>query len=676
MTESKMLQFSPFESSVDCTFWHKLNQIKLDEDMLEEKERTIWGTFAHNESSSKFLIDYSAFNEIPQFSQSKQPMRGVLVNFNTIESFKDCDKMEIIKKHGKDLETSWNDEIDPNIALGKFILICFADLKKYHFYYWLAFIAPKGPPALITKEPVPISNILSGEQIALLNYLTQKSGQHFTVKLNDDDSLEILPFDMYGQLCSTGSRVFLGFLDPGYLPDTPGWPLRTLLKVASIRWPDLVGKKIKIEVICLRLSSSEQEKIAASNSVYLEVQLSKETEIETQWVGWERNERSKFGPRVANLSKTMDPGRLAECAVDLNLKLMKWRLLPQIDLEVIKNCSCLLLGAGTLGCAVARVLMGWGVRKISFVDCGNVSYSNPVRQSLFLHKHCLGAGALKAKAAAESLLEIFPGVDAQGIQLDIPMPGHSITESQHEEVKKTVQRLEELISSHEAIFLLTDSRESRWLPTMLGKNHNKLVINAALGFDSFLVMRHGVLQASADPAKDSSPSTPSKQKTIDGHDLGCYFCNDVVAPRNSMLQRSLDQQCTVVRPGVSQIAAALAAELLVSVLQHPLRGDAPASFDQEQSAADSGSPLGLLPHSVRGYLAQFQIILPATRSFPQCAACSSLILNEYKDKGFDFLLQVFNSPGFLEDLTGLSELQKNSEEAEIWALTDSEGEME
>jgi ubiquitin-like modifier-activating enzyme ATG7 len=58
----------------------------------------------------------------------------------------------------------------------------------------------------------------------------------------------------------------------------------------------------------------------------------------------------------------------------------------------------------------------------------------------------------------------------------------------------------------------------------------QLVINAALGFDSYLVMRHGVRP---------SPSKPSPP--IDGpkcagsglpqiRQLGCYFCNDVVAP--------------------------------------------------------------------------------------------------------------------------------------------------
>ena len=75
--------------------------------------------------------------------------------------------------------------------------------------------------------------------------------------------------------------------------------------------------------------------------------------------------------------------QLGANAVDLNLKLMKWRLQPNIDLEKLQKLKVLLLGSGTLGCNVSRVLIGWGVRSITFVDSGTVSYSNPVRQSLF-----------------------------------------------------------------------------------------------------------------------------------------------------------------------------------------------------------------------------------------------------------------------------------------------------
>lgn len=50
----------------------------------------------------------------------------------------------------------------------------------------------------------------------------------------------------------------------------------------------------------------------------------------------------------------MDPKGLAETSVDLNLKLMRWRILPSLDLETVGQSKCLLLGSGTLGCNVAR----------------------------------------------------------------------------------------------------------------------------------------------------------------------------------------------------------------------------------------------------------------------------------------------------------------------------------
>lgn len=56
------------------------------------------------------------------------------------------------------------------------------------------------------------------------------------------------------------------------------------------------------------------------------------------------------------------------------------------------------------------IFQSWGIRNITFIDSSKVSYSNPVRQSLYKHAHCVNSNTYKATAAADVLREIHPEI--------------------------------------------------------------------------------------------------------------------------------------------------------------------------------------------------------------------------------------------------------------------------
>lgn len=471
---------------------------------------------------------------------------------------------------------------------------------------------------------------------------------------------------------------YVGFVDPSTYAEAPGWMLRNYLILIRRRF-----KLNKVQILCYRDIQAKRHE-ARSIILNLESDPLPETEgTETpkmpKATGWERNSAGKLSPKITDLAQYMDPQRLADQSVDLNLKLMKWRIAPDLDLERIKETKCLLLGAGTLGTFVSRGLMAWGVRKITFIDNASVSFSNPVRQPLFDFKDCLEGGAKKAFRAAEALQEIYPGVDSTGHVMSVPMLGHPITDEA--KTRTDFEVLQKLIEEHDAIFLLMDTRESRWLPTLMGKAAGKLVLNAALGFDTYVVMRHGV-------ALGDEPAA-----------LGCYFCNDVVAPADvslhsvshceleltslfqSVKDQTLDQQCTVTRPGIAPMASALLVEMLVSVLQHPLGPAAPApkvSANQSSGAVEyerdpPSHPLGLVPHQIRGFLSSWRNMLISGQSYDCCSACSSKVVEAYKSGGWDFIKRALTEKDYVTELSGLAEVQRQAEAAAGDVDWDSEG---
>ena len=308
-----------------------------------------------------------------------------------------------------------------------------------------------------------------------------------------------------------------------------------------------------------------------------------------------------------------------------------------------------------------------------------MSFSNPVRQSLFEFDDCLDGGKPKAAAAAEKLRRIFPGVEAKGVRMMIPMPGHPVAENDLPSVMKDVETLESLIDDHDCVYLLTDTRESRWLPTLMCAAKGKLLINAALGFDSYLVMRHG-------GGFDEDEKNAAEEYTEDDSGgaftgrLGCYFCNDVTAPTDSTSDRTLDQQCTVTRPGLAPIAGALAVEMMVAMCHSDRKapGTSEPAHTHESFVPGTRAPtaLGIIPHQIRGGVFDMRQRLFAAPAFPKCVACSGVVCEAFvKDEGSkaEFLRRAFDDPSYLENATGLTAMKEAVDDDVGWLSDDSGG---
>lgn len=613
---------------------------------------------------------------------------GTLYNTNTLEAFKQLDKSALLQNAGNQILDLIRSNPSQAVAqLNAFVLVTFADLKKHSFLYWFGFPAllPPSTPYRC-KEPVSVATVLSAvqQQQALQGLWALRAnggaanGSPFFVldkPTVDDGHVRVLDLQTWVDSShSATSDTFFGFVDPCPLPAHPGWPLRNYLalltalpkhkidassvKILSFRDPlHHVAPDIETAAASLSLAgSSSASPVGMTRSLIFEVErptADSSSQETVKVAGWEANARGKMGPRIMELAGLLDPIRLAETSVDLNLKLMLWRQLPSLRLDMIAQTKCLLLGAGTLGCYTARSLLSWGFRHFTFVDNSVVSHSNPVRQPLF---EFADVGKPKGECAANALKRIFPLVESKAVHLTIPMAGHALSnETLVQEAQLGLTRLQELIEEHDVVFLGTDSRESRWLPTVICAAKQKLLMNTALGFDSYLVMRHGV---------------PSEAPSSSSCSLGCYFCNDIVSPRDSLKDRTLDQMCTVTRPGLAPIAAATAVELLVAVLHAP-----EGKFSGADKPADGSAPMGYIPHQLRGFLNAFDSIVVTGQAFDKCIACSPNVLAAYEANSMELLANACNSSGYLEELTGLHQLTQEADSLML-DLEDSDDDSE
>mmetsp|Transcript_22693 Transcript_22693/g.36279 ORF Transcript_22693/g.36279 Transcript_22693/m.36279 type:complete len:905 (+) Transcript_22693:26-2740(+) len=644
-SDDDLLKFDALLSNTDSTFWQELGRKKINELKLSEEAIPIFGTFtggiAHSNATLPPTVFYNndSFNlSTPSLPQYHFQIPGELLNTNKIETFKKLDKKQLLREHAMRIVADMQSGacLSNPALLYRFFIICFADLKKHRYVYWCCY------PAIVPKKFKIVKHAIT----KFTAFRQQKERELFVsnfYKFSGDHELQqsllfivckdlsMHPLSEYAQ-CKEQLLMF-AYIDNGNLGDAPCWFLRNILLFLAVAFKqETLNKKVQIMAI-RRLIDNLADSLIFDLSIKIETtdeQNASATEADTdllsmdniRCVGWERNRDKQLLPKKADLAKMLDPVVLSAESVDLNLKLMRWRRLPQIDLDLIKQQKYLLCGAGTLGTYVSRVLLAWGCPHITFIDNGKVSYSNPVRQCLFKYTDCVDDGGnSKAHIAAKSVREIFPSAQCEGHQISIPMPGHFVDAKIESKTQAEFDLFDKLVQEHDVVFLLTDSRESRWLPSVLSKVYNKVVINIALGFDSYLIMRH----------------------SHNGDELGCYFCSDVVVPIDSISDRALDQQCTVTRPGLAPIAAGLGVEFLVSYLQRA---------NTDQLAAE-------IPHQIRGYLYDYKnICVPPSKSYHSCAACSDAVCNAYKQNGWKFVLKVLNDTKYLEKVSGLDKLQE------------------
>jgi ubiquitin-like modifier-activating enzyme ATG7 len=123
---------------------------------------------------------------------------GILLNKNTLQAFKNCDKIALLEELGQELWQSITsgEALDNPALLSRFFLltyavnvtfiptvsvycwlllvyyfsfcvfvICFQDLKKYHFYYWCAFPAPNFSTITLKKQPLRLVDTFSEKQV-------------------------------------------------------------------------------------------------------------------------------------------------------------------------------------------------------------------------------------------------------------------------------------------------------------------------------------------------------------------------------------------------------------------------------------------------------------------------------------------------------------------------------
>jgi len=161
-----LAQFVALSSVVQPGFWHALSDFKINDYRLSDDAVPISASYsvgrALTDRESGSVVDLGATLAVGDHALEPDirarpgtvVVRGMLKNFNTLEDFRSADKTALFNEH---VEMMWNSiTVSRSSAeLSSFLLLSFADLKHYRYYYWFAF------PAFVAKPSWQISHAWS-----------------------------------------------------------------------------------------------------------------------------------------------------------------------------------------------------------------------------------------------------------------------------------------------------------------------------------------------------------------------------------------------------------------------------------------------------------------------------------------------------------------------------------
>lgn len=228
--------------------------------------------------------------------------------------------------------------------LASFIILSFADLKKYKFHYWFGFPAIHSQPSWVPVDSrdsqsqslpnedtktLPGQHLSSEESTALVDAVQtwsysvddRQRGFFLARRQGAGDgksrscNWQIASLSEYEHGFFTGVSPedrYVCFADPSNYENAPGWMLRNLLilikrrwgldEVQIIRYRDVHAKRDQGRSVVIRLKTKSEPGPDSDRPQEALAQTPKIT-------GWERNPAGKLSGRMVNLTEYMDPTR-------------------------------------------------------------------------------------------------------------------------------------------------------------------------------------------------------------------------------------------------------------------------------------------------------------------------------------------------------------------------------